>query len=341
MAGNEDPEARGGAEDRPSRRSQPGALPGSPAAPSHREIWVRLLLYPGHTLPTAAAPVLVAVGLAARNEALALVPALLAFVGSWLIHVGGVFADNLALLRRHRDVPEHPELLDAAASGALDLDLLRRAVVACFLLGALPGVYLAWIGGPLVIAIGCVGVLASFAYAGGGPRYARLGLADPFFFLMFGIVAEVGTYYIQVAARADDVWSRFAVPEGLPLEIFVVGLPVGALVTNVLVIDDIRDRGFDARKGWRTTAVRFGLRGSRIEYTLLSALAFLAPVAFWRGLDFGPSVLLPLASLPLALPIARAVMTQERTADLLPMTPRASMLALVYGALLAIGLALG
>jgi 1,4-dihydroxy-2-naphthoate octaprenyltransferase len=313
----------------------------APAPPSRREIWVRLLLYPGHTLPTAAAPVLVAVGLAARNDTLMLAPALLAFVGSWLIHVGGVFADNLALLRRHSDVPEHPELLDATDSGALDLAVLRRAVVACFLLGALPGVYLAWIGGPLVIAIGCVGVLASFAYAGGGPRYARLGLADAFFFLMFGVVAEVGTYYIQVAPRASDVWSRFAVTEGLPLEIFLVGLPVGALVTNVLVIDDIRDRDFDARKGWRTTAVRFGLRGSRIEYTGLTVLAFLAPVAFWLGLGFGPWVLLPLASLPLALPIARAVMTRERTADLLPMTPRASMLSFVYAALLALGLALG
>jgi len=310
-------------------------------APTRREIWVKLLLYPGHTLPTAAAPVLVAMGLAVRDEVVALFPALLAFVGSWLIHVGGVFADNLALLRRHPEIPEHPELLDATVSGALDLNALERATFACFFLGALPGLYLAWIGGPFVIAIGCVGVLASFAYAGGRLRYAPLGLADPFFFLMFAVVAEVGTYYIQVASQTPAVWSRFAVAAGLPLEIFVVGIPVGALVTNVLVIDDIRDRSFDARKGWRTTAVRFGLRGSRIEYLGLSALAYLAPFGFWLWLGFGATVLLPLLSVPLALPIASAVMTKDSTADLFPMTPRASLLALVYSALLALGLALG
>lgn len=309
--------------------------------PSRREIWVRLLLYPGHTLPTAAAPVLVAVGLALHDDVFAWLPALLAFLGSWLIHVGGVFADNLALLRRHPDVPEHPELLEAARSGSLDLDLLRRATLACFVLGAAPGLYLAWIGGPFVIAIGCIGVLASFAYAGGGLRYARLGLADPVFFLMFGVVAEVGTYYIQVASRAEDVWSRPWVAEGLPLEIFLVGLPVGALVSNVLVIDDIRDRTHDARKGWRTTAVRFGLRGSRALYLGFDAFAFLAPLALWRGLGFGAWVLLPWLCLPLAAPIARAVLTKDTTADLFPMTPRASLLAMTYAALLGLGLALG
>jgi len=322
-----------------SQRAPGGA--GERVVPSAREIWVHLLLYPGHTLPTAAAPVLVAVGLAVHDGVFAPLPALLAFLGSWLIHVGGVFADNLALLRRHPDVREHPELSDAVATGALDLRVLRRATLACFVLGVAPGAWLAWIGGPLVVVIGVIGVLSSLGYAAGRLRYVRLGLADPFFFLMFGVVAEVGTYYIQVASRAEGVWRAPFLGDGLPLEAFVVGLPVGALVTNVLVIDDVRDRAFDAAKGWRTTAVRFGLRGSRVEYLLLSALAWLAPFVFWRGLGLGAATLLPLLALPLALPIARAVLTRESTADLLAMTPRASLLAAVYAALLGLGLALG
>lgn len=72
------------------------------AAPTRREIWVRLLLYPWHTLPTAAAPVLVGMGLALRDGVVAPFPALLAFVGSWLFHVGGVFADNRPLASRAR-----------------------------------------------------------------------------------------------------------------------------------------------------------------------------------------------------------------------------------------------
>lgn len=76
-----------------------------------REVWVRLLLYPTHTLPTSAAPVFVGVGLAIRDHAFAPWPAALAFLGSWLIHIAGVFADNHELLRVHPDMPEHPELL--------------------------------------------------------------------------------------------------------------------------------------------------------------------------------------------------------------------------------------
>jgi len=75
-----------------------------------REIWVDLLLYPGHTLPTAAAPVVVAAGLAVHDHVFAPVPLTLAFLGSWFIHIGGVLTDNYELLRGHPHVPEHPEL---------------------------------------------------------------------------------------------------------------------------------------------------------------------------------------------------------------------------------------
>lgn len=307
---------------------------------SRRQIWVRLLLYPGHTLPTAAAPVLVGVGLGIHAGVFAWWPVLLGFFGSWCIHVGGVFADNHELLRRYPDVDEHPELRRAVASGTLRLRHLKLATIACFLLGAAAGPYFAYLGGPLVLLIGAVGITASLAYASGGLRYVRFGLAEPVFFVLFGVVAEVGTYYIQAAPAAGHVWTRWVVAQALPLEAFLAGLPVGALVTNVLVIDDIRDRAFDRVKGWRTTAVRAGLKGGRREYLALTAFAYLAPFAGWLWLGFSPWVLLPLASLPLAVPIARAVMTRDSTADLLAMTPRASLLSLAYAALLAAGLAL-
>lgn len=310
------------------------------ASSSRRDIWVRLLLYPGHTLPTAAAPVAVGVGLAKHDGVFAALPALLAFLGSWLIHVGGVLIDNHELLRRHPQVAEHPELLAAVADGTLRLPRLRAIAITCFAVGALPGVYLVALGGLPVIAIGIVGVSASLAYAGGPRPYARRGLADPFFFLMFGVVAVVGTYYIQAASHAGGAWRWLLVPSALPLSVFLVGLPVGALVTNVLVIDDIRDRAFDAAKGWRTGAVRFGLRWSRAEFSGLSAFAYLAPLLFWRGLGLDAWVLLPLLTLPEAVAAVRAVSTHDSTAELLPWTPRASRLSLFYAVLLAAGIAL-
>ncbi|MGO8866178.1 MAG: prenyltransferase [Alphaproteobacteria bacterium] len=304
-----------------------------------REIWVDLLLYPGHTLPTAAAPVVVAAGLAVHDHVFAPVPLTLAFLGSWLIHIGGVLTDNYELLRGHPRVPEHPELLHALADGTLTFPGLKLAIAASILLGVLPGPYLFSIGGLPVLLIGIVGIAASLAYAGGPLPYARLGLADPIFFVMFGVIAVAGTYYIQAASLhgSPAIW-RIAAP-ALPLSALVLGLPVGALVTNVMIIDDIRDRDFDRVKGWRTGAVRFGIGWSRAEYLTLSLFAYLAPLWFWLGLGLRAAVLLPLLTLPLACIIGRAVCTLAEPKELRPITPRASRLALLYAMLLALGVA--
>jgi 1,4-dihydroxy-2-naphthoate octaprenyltransferase len=293
---------------------------------SPRELWTGFLLYPTHTLPTAAAPIAVAAGLAAHDGVIAPLPLFIAFLGSWLIHVGGVFADQYELVRRHPRLREHPELLQALESGVLRLGDLRKAIALCLALAALTAPYFIVRGGVLAAGIGLAGVVASVSYAAGPLRYARLGLADPVFFAMFGIVAVAGAYYAQAGTFTANA--------------FVVGLPVGALVTNVLVIDDIRDRAFDAEKGWRTGAVRFGLSWARYEFMLLLVFAYAAPFWFWLGLGFSAWILLPLATLPLAVPIARAVWREARRESLVPMTPRASLLSLAFSLLLAAGMAL-
>jgi 1,4-dihydroxy-2-naphthoate octaprenyltransferase len=307
---------------------------------SAREIWIRLLLYPSHTLPTAAAPVLVGIGLAVRDHVFAPIPVLVAFLASWLIHLGGVFTDNYELLRRHPEVPEHPELLQALNSGILTFAGLRGAIAACFGLAALTVPYLLGIGGTVALLIGIIGAASSYCYAGGPQPYVKCGLADPIFFAMFGIVAVVGIYYIQSVALLGLASPGIDAIRRLPPDIFLVGLPVGALVTNVMVIDDIRDRHFDLVKGWRTGAVRFGLGGSRVEYLTLTAFAYLSPLWFWLGLGFSAWALLPLLTLPLAYSIARAVCRLDQTRELIMMTPRASLLSLIYSGLLAAGVAM-
>lgn len=307
---------------------------------SAREIWIRLLLYPSHTLPTAAAPVLVGIGLALRDHILVPLPVLIGFLGSWLIHVGGVFNDNYQLLRRHPDVPEHPELLQALQTGTLSFAGLRSAILTCFGLAALTAPYLLSIGGMPALLIGIVGAASGYFYAGGPQPYVKHGLADPIFLAMFGIVAVVGTYYIAWAALHPLTFQGLDALLQLPREIWVIGLPVGALVTNVMLIDDIRDRHFDAQKGWRTFAVRFGLSGIRAEYLALSILAYLLPLAFWLWLGCSAWIFLPLLTLPLARNVWRAVSTLDQTKDLIMMSPRASYLSLIYSALLAVGIAM-
>lgn len=310
-----------------------------PTELSAREIWIRLLLYPSHTLPTAAAPVLVGIGLAFRDHIFAPLPMLIGFLASWLIHVGGVFNDNHELLRRHPDVPEHPELLQALQTGTLTFAGLRNAILVCFSLAALTGPYLLNIGGMSALVIGIVGAASGYFYAGGPQPYVKHGLADPIFLAMFGIVAVAGTYYIQWAAWHSTASHGLDALLQLPWDICVLGLPVGALVTNVMLIDDIRDRHFDAAKGWRTFAVRFGLSGIRREYLALTVLAYVLPLAFWLWLGCSAWIFLPLLTLPFAYKIWGAVSTLDQTRDLLMMSPRASYLSLIYAVLLAVGVA--
>jgi 1,4-dihydroxy-2-naphthoate octaprenyltransferase len=115
---------------------------------------------------------------------------------------------------------------------------------------------------------------------------------------------------------------------------------VGALTTNILIIDDIRDRDFDVVKGKRTIAVRWGRKWSRVEYLALSLLAYLVPFALWLASGFSAWALLPLATLPYAVSTARDVLTRNAYEELLPTTPKAGRLLLAYSLLLAAGIAM-
>ena len=301
-----------------------------------REIWTRKLLYPGHTLPTAAAPAIVAVGLAWHDRVFAPVPALLALAAGWLIQFAGVVTDNYENLIHQPDDREHPELVEAIRTGLLTLSQLKTTIVASYGLALLAGVYLAAVAGWPVVAIGLASIAASWAYSAGPWPIGRLGLADPLFFFFFGIVSVAGTHYVQAApAVGPAAWLHAFAWRAVAL-----GVPVGALCADILIIDDIRDCVLDAEKGKRTVAVRFGHGWSRVEFVAWQVAAYAALGWFWLGLGFGPAVLLPLLTLPLAARVTRDVFRFDRFADLVPLTPRAAQLTLAYAILLGLGVAL-
>lgn len=180
-----------------------------------------------------------------------------------------------------------------------------------------------------MIVIGLASILASWAYSAGPFPFGRHGFADPLFFLFFGIVSVLGAYYVQAELTLGPAHWR----EALPWTAVAASLPIGALITNILIIDDICDCAFDAVNGKNTVAVRFGKCASRAEFSLLLAFAYLAPFWFWHGLHFSGWVLLPLVTAPLALivlpeRVGEGSLRRARTDDAAPSHADGSLRAL-------------
>ena len=295
-------------------------------APGPARAW--LLASRPATLPAAAVPVLVGAAAAARDGA-ALRPAVLAatLLSALLIQVGTNFANDYSDFVRGADHAGRLGPVRVTQSGLLPQEAVRRGIVAAFGLAALLGGYLAWVGGWPIVLIGVVSIVAGLAYTGGPWPFGYHGLGDVFVFVFFGLVAVTGTAYLQAGA-----WSATAL---------LAAVPVGLLVTNILVVNNLRDRPTDAGAGKRTLAVRLGDQATRWQYALLTALAYLAALPLAAGAPRRAWALLPWLTLPLAVALVRQVLGGLAGRALNATLARTGRLLLLFGVLLAAGLVLG
>jgi 1,4-dihydroxy-2-naphthoate octaprenyltransferase len=151
----------------------------------------------------------------------------------------------------------------------------------------------------------------------------------------------MGAYYVQAAAATESAFPIAPPARSLPMLALVASIPIGALTTNMLVIDNIRGYDHDRAKGERTLAGVIGRSWSLVEMALLDAAAFAVPVALWGSGAFGAAVLLPLLALPYAAVVFTRVAPRARQPDaLVSMTPQAGQVLVLYAALFALGLAL-
>jgi 1,4-dihydroxy-2-naphthoate octaprenyltransferase len=180
-----------------------------------------------------------------------------------------------------------------AASGLIPLASLRAGIIVVFGLTALIGLYLVVRGGWPVLAIGLASILAALAYSGGPFPFGSYGLGDLFVFIFFGLVAVSGTYYVQAL-------------QFYPL-VLLVAVPLGALITDILVVNNYRDIETDARVGKRTLAVILGPAGTRLEFIGLLILAYAVPVILWGMGRFSAGVLLPWLTIPKAVGLTRTL----------------------------------
>jgi 1,4-dihydroxy-2-naphthoate octaprenyltransferase len=143
-------------------------------------------------------------------------------------------------------------------------------------------------------------------------------------FIFFGLVAVMGTYYLHTG-----------MVDGFSL---VVSLPMGLLITAILVINNLRDIDTDRRAGKHTLATRLGRAATRWEYVAMLVVSYLVPPALLLAGAAQWWVLLPWLSLPLAWALARTVLGGAEGRALNPVLKRTGQLVLVFGVLFALGL---
>ncbi len=279
------------------------------------------------TLPAALAPVLVGMALAYADGGFRWLPALAAAAGALLLQIGANFANDYFDFFKGADTHERLGPTRVTVSGLIGHGELRWGMVAVFGLAALVGLYLIYVGGWPILAIGVASILGALLYTGGPFPFGYHGLGDFFVFIFFGLVAVGGTYYVQTLALT-------------PL-VLLAATPVGALITNILVVNNYRDIETDARAGKRTLTVMMGRRGARMEYVLLLAVAYLAPLALWLGFGWAPWVMLPWITLPLAVPLARTLFVSTDGPTLNVTLAGTARLSLFFGLLFAVGIAVG
>jgi len=276
------------------------------------------------TLTASAAPVLVGTGAAWADGKFALGPALAALVGAALLQVGANFANDVFDFERGADNADRLGPQRATQQGWISAAQMKRAMWLAFAGATAVGLYLTWVAGWPVLALGLLSIAAAYLYTGGPKPYGYLGLGDLAVFVFFGFGAVAGTYYVQALSV-----STLAL---------LASIPIGALATAILVVNNLRDIETDARAGKNTLAVRLGDGPTRGYYLLLLAVAYLVPLLlWWRGLA-SLWALLPWLSLPLALQLARR-MRHERGLALNGCLVRTARLEVVFGLLFALGLA--
>jgi len=273
------------------------------------------------TWPAALVPVVV--GTAAAQERPDFLRAFLALVVALALQIAVNYANDYSDgVRGTDDKRVGPQRL--VASGVVSPSSVKRAAFSFFGVAAVAGLYLSSVTSWWLLLIGASAIAAAWCYTGGPKPYGYRGLGELFVFVFFGLVASIGTTYVQ-----DEDISPLAVG---------VSVPVGLLAVALLVTNNLRDLPGDEVAGKRTLAVRIGDRPTRVLYAVLVVMAFLS-LPYLSLLR--PGALLALLALPAAVVPIRSVLRGAAGLELVSVLGATGKLQMIYGALLCVGLALG
>jgi 1,4-dihydroxy-2-naphthoate octaprenyltransferase len=274
------------------------------------------------TLPAALAPVLVGTGAATALGGFDAVGAVLALVVALALQVAVNYANDYSDGKRGTDADRVGPMRLVGSGAAAPREVLIAACLA-FGVAAVAGLVLAALSSWWLVAVGAICIAAAWTYTGGPLPYGYRALGEVFVFVFFGLVAVVGTTYVQTGT--------------LPGLAFAVAVPIGLLIVAILVVNNLRDLHGDAVVGKRTLAVLLGERVTRLTYVGLFVVAFAVVVAVGTT---RPWVLITLLAVPLAVPPSRIALHGGQGPALVAALQGTGLLTLATGVLLGTGLAL-
>lgn len=274
------------------------------------------------TLPNAIAPVIAGTGAAAWLQAACWWKALLALVVAVAMIVGVNYANDYSDgIRGTDDVRAGP--LRLVGSKVASPRAVLTAAVVSLAVAATAGVVLAAVSAPWLIAVGAVCIAGAWLYTGGSKPYGYLGLGEAAVFVFFGLVAVLGTQYVQ-ALRVDWVGGAVAVA-------------MGCMSSAVLVANNLRDIPTDKESGKITLAVRLGDARTRLLYQALLVVAFALTLVLMLAT---PWAAVGLVALPLAVRAAAPVRRGRGGKDLIPVLRDTGLTMLVWAVAVALALAI-
>jgi 1,4-dihydroxy-2-naphthoate octaprenyltransferase len=285
------------------------------------QIW--LLAARPKTLPASPAIVGSAVAFSAGNFRLG--PAMAALLAALLLQIGANIANDVFDFHRGADTAARLGPLRVTQAGLLTPAEVRRGMWVVFGLAAILGIYLAAQAGWPVVLMGLAAIAAAIAYTGGPFPLGYHGLGEVFVFIFFGLVAECGTVFVQSKGLNSLAWWS--------------AIPVGLLIVNILVVNNLRDIETDRAAGKMTLTVRLGVAAGRGEYMICLVIAYAIPLLM-VFLGVGQAwLLLAWLSLPAALPLVRSIY-KDRGRPLNNTLAGSGRLALLYGLFYSLGLIL-
>ncbi len=276
------------------------------------------------TFAASVAPVLAGTAVAVHDGSSRLGAGLAALVVAVAIQVGTNYANDYSDFVRGADTPRRLGPLRAAASGIVPAGQVKCAAIAAFGVAAAAGFLLVLSTDWLLLPIGAACLLAGWLYTGGPRPYGYLGLGELFVFVFFGLVATVGTAYVEELRIT-------------PLAIWI-GCSMGFLASSILILNNLRDIDTDAAAGKRTLAMRLGRERTRILLLVVVSAAFAVPILVLM-LHLAPfTVMLVEFAIPLAAVPVRIAFATSAGPPLVAALKRMAVAQLAFALLVSVGL---